>query len=844
MRKRAGGNNMLNRFAIQIDLRRALLGATALAIGGLATSPVMAQAAKAQDNSTAIEEVVVTARKVEENLQDVPVAVTVLSGAQLEAKSAVRLSDFALFTPGFKVMVPPTNITGFFLSSRGQVQGDTLATLDPSVGTYVDELNWARSYGLNANLLDVATVQMVKGPQGTLFGRNTTGGALLLTTKDPSFDGFSGHASASYGRYNEHEAELVLNMPLGDTIAVRGAIRSLNRDGWAYGIRQINPATGLPSNAFLTNGAIQRKGEYNDRNEITGRLKARVKFSDTTELLLSGEWYDFHATPGRQLFYKVALATAGDAVATTTPALLYQAYEAAHPNAVGYDAHSCDFVSAAPANCADDVVDKQSNYVTANTETYTAKLTSETPIGQFKLIGGYRNVAQESYVDLDGSSAVIHSSWQAEDLTEYSVEGQLAGKTFSDRLDYVAGATWFKEDGLDTGYSFSNIGIGGIFGNRPAGNLPRNKAYIHNKSWGAYTQATYHLTDALGVTGGIRYSHDDKGIDLRGAFAGLNGLPTSCAAVGTGSNATLANDCSFVRSDKFHAVSWTAGADYKVNDDVLVYAKASRGYRGGGQNLRALALSQAVPFKPEFVNEEEVGFKAEMLDRRLRVNVAAFYSKVTDAQRTAIVATIINGVAVNNTLISNAAKVKNTGFEAELTARPTHDLTLGASAGYVKPKYQSFRDATGTDVSNQRITLVPKLSYSLSAQYAHPISDAISFKANVDFSYTDKFATDKCVPTGPNACWTLTPTDMNGLTAAQIGQNVVNATTMPSASIVNARVTFGFEDDKYRLAVWGRNLTDDRGRTQATYLQANPRNYAGGSVREPRTYGLTVSAEF
>jgi iron complex outermembrane recepter protein len=828
-----------NGTTIDTGLRRALLAATALTLGALAAGPALAQ-----DDGAAIEEVVVTARKVAENLQDVPVAVTVLSGTQLEAKNAVRLSDFALFTPGFKVMPPPTNITGFFLSSRGQVQGDTLATLDPSVGTYVDELNWARSYGLNANLLDVASVQMVKGPQGTLFGRNTTGGALLLTTNDPNLDGFSGKASASYGRFNEREGELIVNLPITDRIAVRGAIRNTDRDGWAYGIRQINPATGLPSNAFLSNGVIQKQGKYNDRHELTGRLKGLVQFSDSTELLLSGEWYNFHATPGRQMFYKVALNTAGDAVATTTPQALYAAYEASHPNAVGYDAHSCDFVSAAPANCGDNIVEKQSNYVRAHTETYTAKLTSETPLGQFKLIGGYRNVFQSSYVDLDGTSAVIHSSQQGEDLTEYSVEGQLAGKALSDKLDYVVGATWFKEDGLDTGYSFSNIGIGGIFGNRPTGNLPRNKAFIHNKSWGAYTQATYHLTDALGVTGGVRYSHDEKGIDLRGSFAGLNGASTTCAITGIGSAATPANDCSYVRSDKFHAVSWTIGADYKVTDDILVYAKASRGYRGGGQNLRALALSQAVPFGPEYVNEEEVGFKADMMDRRLRLNVAAFYDKVSDAQRTAIVATVINGVPVNNTLISNAAKVKNVGFEAELTARPTRDLTFGASAGYVDPKYVRFIDAAGVDVRNQRITLVPKWTYALSAQYSHPISDAVSFSANLDYSWTDEYNADRCVPTGPIACWTLTAVDMNGLTAAQIGQNIVDATTMDSASILNARMTFGFQDDKYRLAIWGRNLTDDRGHTQATYLQANPRNYVGGAVREPRTYGATVSATF
>ena len=233
-----------------------------------------------------------------------------------------------------------------------------------------------------------------------------------------------------------------------------------------------------------------------------------------------------------------------------------------------------------------------------------------------------------------------------------------------------------------------------------------------------------------------------------------------------------------------------------------------------------------------------------MLERRLRVNLAAFHSKVTNAQRSGIVATVINGVAVNNTLTSNAAKVRFVGFEAEVTARPTRELTLSGSIGNVEPKYLRFIDATGTDVRNQRITMVPKWSYALSAQYATRLGADVSFNANLDYSYTGKYFSDRCVPTGPNACWTLTTVDRNGLTAAQIGQNVVDVTTTQAANIVNARLTFGFNEDRYKLAVWGRNLTDDRGRVQATWLQANPRNYAGGAIREPRTYGATVRAEF
>ncbi|QGN55660.1 TonB-dependent receptor [Novosphingobium sp. Gsoil 351] len=205
---------------------------------------------------------------------------------------------------------------------------------------------------------------------------------------------------------------------------------------------------------------------------------------------------------------------------------------------------------------------------------------------------------------------------------------------------------------------------------------------------------------------------------------------------------------------------------------------------------------------------------------------------------------MINGVPVNNTLVSNAAKVTNIGFEAELTARPIPHLTLSANTGYVHPKYDSFIDATGTDVRNQRIIFVPRWTYALSAQYEHELSDRVSFTGSVDYSWTDTFAADRCVATGPVSCWTSTAVDMNGLTAAQIGQNIVDATTIKAAGIFNARLTFGLDDDNYRLSLWGRNLTDNRDPFQATYLNANPRNYVGGYIRDPATYGATVAVRF
>jgi iron complex outermembrane receptor protein len=184
---------------------RGLATASVLAMGvaGLA-APAFAQATNpaAEEDTGGLGEIIVTARKVEENLQDVPVSITAFSGDDLQNQNIQRLQDVANFTPGLLMRQGSSTPSAVTITLRGQVQTDILATLDPSVGTYVDGVYWARAYGLNSDILDASSVQVLKGPQGTLFGRNTTGGALLINTNDPNLDDFGGRISATYGRFN------------------------------------------------------------------------------------------------------------------------------------------------------------------------------------------------------------------------------------------------------------------------------------------------------------------------------------------------------------------------------------------------------------------------------------------------------------------------------------------------------------------------------------------------------------------------------------------------------------------------------------------------------------------
>jgi iron complex outermembrane recepter protein len=401
---------------------KAIFFASVGACAILACTPAWAQddvapdsAAAAAGSRTTTDDIIVTARRVSERLQDVPVAISAFTGEQLVERGAVSLGDVGALAPGFTIRQNGSNTTAVFLSIRGQATNEVLATVEPAVGTYVDELYWSRAYGLNASLLDVSNVQVLKGPQGTLFGRNTTGGALLVTSNDPKLGEFSGSAEATYGRYNEATANVVLNLPVTNQVAVRGAFHITRRDGWAYGVRQYSVATGLPNNGFLPagQGVVKPDGtRYRSLDELQGRAKLLWEASDATRVLLFGEWFRSESEPSRQLLYKVNLndaSAAGDNVATNTPALAYLDYFKSHPLATGADGFDCDYSSSA-VNCADTVRPFKTINDKTRAQTYIAKLTSDTSVGQFKLIGGYRQVVASTLFDVDGSAALIHAT--------------------------------------------------------------------------------------------------------------------------------------------------------------------------------------------------------------------------------------------------------------------------------------------------------------------------------------------------------------------------------------------------------------------------------------------------
>ena len=832
-----------------------LSGAAGLSLAGpvFAQTTAPAPVAAEEESATGLSEIIVTARKVAENLQDVPVAVTVLSGDDLRQRNIQKFENIAMFTPGMAMRQAQSTPSAVTISIRGQTQSDVLVTLDPSVGTYVDGVYWARAYGLNSNLLDIQSVQVLKGPQGTLFGRNTTGGALLINSNNPDLQDFTGRFSGTYGRFNEFEAIGVVNLPIvRDKIAMRLAVSRLTRDGYTTNVAPATATTALTGNTVVARGPFlgsQNGKKLDDRDRWNARGKLSFQVTDNLNLLFSGEYFDADETaPARNIRFAQSSYTARVGAANIAPA-----GAACTPGAA---TNSCpnttyavsgtaglfvgvitgnSFATAQPVGNA--LLNAQAATLDANprtasnneqpyavARTYTGGLTATlaVPWGEAKLIAGYRQIRTATGIDLEGSQYQIHFTEGQQKVKQKSIELQTTGKAFGDALDFAVGLFAFHESGFDQSISVTV----------PALNGATSHFYgkINNDSMGLYTQASYHITPALTFTGGVRYSVDDKGIESRNHNYLRTTGTTICSIIPV-TPFVVAQEtvgpvqCAIKRRDNFEGVSYTAGLDYKVTDDVLVYAKTAKGFRSGGQNLRSPNVAAFQPFKPEIAYSYEVGLKSEFFDRKVRLNLAAYTTDVNDIQRTSLIATApippstVPGTA---TILSNAGKARFRGVEAELTVLVAPGLTLSASGALIDPKYVKFADLTG-DRRFERFTGVAKRQYALAADYKTRFANDAKLTLHTDYAWRgDVPTTEYNFPANPQ------------------NQQIVDATTAKAIGLLGARAEIEFGN--FGLAVFGRNLTNERKYIQN--LLVAPLGYATGIRQEPRTYGVTGTVKF
>ncbi|MEP2735975.1 MAG: TonB-dependent receptor [Erythrobacter sp.] len=723
---------------------RALKRATTLLIGASGLSLAFAGTAQAQDDGAAnadeSREIIVTARKIEEDIQDVPVAVTVFTAETFEQAGLKEFSDIARLTPNFDVR--PRAATGNLFANvtiRGQTSGFLTLNADQAVGININGAPITRGTSLFTNLFDIEQIEVLKGPQGTLFGKNTTGGVVNVTTKAPELGEWGGYAEFTYGSFDRAETELVVNAPLGDSAALRVGGAVTKRDGFGEGGASASPFTG-PAN--LTGRDLA------DDDELFLRGSLLVEASDNVSIRLNADYHEVDESTS--IFRSLSTVLGG-----------FIQVESQNPDFyVGND-----FRAEAPFAISDE---------------FNINATIDVDLGGVSLtsITSYRDQASNTLVQSSPSTPV--ELGQESDI--FAQELRIYGD--SDRLNWQVGGFYSTESGFDV--------------DRLPGFGLDTTTEAENQTLSVFGQATFALSEQFNVTGGIRYTDEERRV------AGL--------APG---NMGQENEASF------DGVSWLVSADYKPNDVTLVYASVSRGFRSGAVDQDNIATI----VQPEFVTNYEIGLKTDLFDDVARFNTAVFYSDYTDIQRTSF----DPDSPVPVTVLRNAAEATIWGLESELQITPSDGFTFGGTVGYTNAEFDEFLDADGAgnviDRSDEPIG-GPEWQFSLNARYEASLSDNARLGAQLNY-----FHIGEEILAGPDV-------------AALIGEAL---TIVPSYDLVNAQIDLDLEDvaglSGINIALYATNLLDEEYFVSGLALDLFG-GVANRIVGEPQQFGIRVRTDF
>ena len=814
-------------------------GALLLAASGLAmavsSGPALAQDAAnadvAANTETPVEQreagldvIVVTARKREENAQETPIAITAMSGDMIENRQIANVAQVASYAPNVNIQ-PVGNISGSSASLtafiRGVGQTDFNITVDPGVGIYVDGVYVSRSVGGLLDMADIGSVQILRGPQGTLFGKNTIGGAIIVNSREPS-DEFELKLEAATGRFNRADIKGIINIPISDTLAMRAVASYETRDG--YQLR-------------LVDG--DRQG---DKDSFAGRVAFKWEPSDVFTATLAGDVnIRREATAASTLVENRDSPDLLQIVTTPNGTFAFPSSNFGY-NKLGGGAGQCG----APGELApvDNPNCVSSRWVTGDIDTTWAggpnqsdfdlwgtNLTMEYDFGNvtLKSISAYRNQKSTIEFDFDATPFEVLQLTNNIDLWQASQELQLVGSVLDDRIKFTLGGFYLKEKGEDIEplrFGFANFFSGGK---------------INNDSYAGFLQATFEVTDRLSITPGIRYTDEIKRFDpsaqviTRDYTAGLlppypdgvfiqysrcivgkdvpqllpNGFPDpSCvpSATNPGGNHTLpAVEVSAKAKEWTPAVS----ANYKFSDDVMGYASYSKGFKNGGFSQRIFPGELVTPaFTPEFVESYEVGLKTELFDRRVRLNLAVFQSDYSDIQ------IVVNeGIAPK---VRNGGKGRIKGFEIEGQAAPTDWLRIDYGVGYLDAGYRSVDPSAFPVTVDSKFAFVPEWTGTVAANAT--AFDNENGKLVIRGDWYHQSGTFKDAVNSP-----------------QLYQ--------PAYSVFGANASYTVPGDQITITAGVTNLTDER-YIQGGYVDLNVGGVALATYSRPREWFLKIGYEY
>jgi iron complex outermembrane receptor protein len=725
--------------------KRSLLAGASLSFMLAATSSFAA-------NIDQLEEVVVTAQKVEQPLQNVPISVSSIDATQLSRRSMFNVIDIASQVPGVEFSTSDQGGSNAAFYIRGIGQNDFIATTDPGVGVYLDGVYISRTAGAAMDLLDISRIEILRGPQGTLFGKNAIGGAVNIVTDRPNFKS-EGKAYVRVGERGRFDLGASVNVPLIDQkLAMRVSAMSKKRDGYSTSLfdgqkgNNEDAAAGRVTFLWLSSDTFDA--------ELSADLtRTRAEAAMATTIATNPD--SFVISPQNDYALANGLQPYDNRWLTSTP---YQNYSGFHPG---------------------DREDIWGTRLTLNWNLDAVKI---------KSITAYRHLKVSTGLDFDGSPYAVGDQSVRDWQHQFSEELVFSGKSLGGLFDWVGGFYYMKEK------AYTDILLMLSYAGNSDGFDTDTTNALSNETYAAYGQGTINITDKLGIVLGGRESHEKK-TDVVEAFAtkyAFDLVPL------TG------------QSNAWTTFTYRAGLQYKITPDAMIYASVATGFRSGGFNGRPYSVGEFTSaFGPEKATTYEIGEKAEFFDRRFRLNASLYQTDYKGIQETVNVPDPISGQPLN--VVENAAKARIKGFEVESTALLTKFLTLNLGVGYMENHYTALNSGTSLSL-NDKLPQTPKWTVNAGLDFnipaPTPLAETGMLNANVSYSFKDNFY--------------------------QGAQNSPY-NYEPSYSLVNARVSYGPEGKGWKLALYGKNLTNKHYFLYREDLYAF--GYAEGIPSAPRELG-------
>lgn len=802
----------------------ALTGMIGLAAPALAQTAAPSDAAgKAEGNP----EIVVTAQFRDQKIQDVPIAITAVTGETLERRGQTSLADVGSNAPNVTLRQGAATFGPAVVAYiRGVGQRDTNFALEPGVGLYIDDVYLPTMHGSLLNLVDLDRVEILRGPQGTLAGQNSIGGAIKLYSKKP--DGsHDAYMSATYGSYHRVEMRGAANVTLApDTLFARISGAGVHKDGYVtrYDYRCANPASTIPTTVTGTNCKLGTEG---GKDYMAGRLALRWQPSSrvTADISVDVTRDNSEAAPATLLYVGRAANPGSTNTGVATPAAAaYVLNGNVYGTATGspyisyspYGSYAQDTFSSSPyidyENYTDIAPRDGSGAWSApiksalNTWGIAGTLTAD-------LSDNVRATSITSYREFDG----VYSAGDGSPFTPTMQANQVYNKQFSQEVRLSAKLG-----------SIANLTVGGYYFHKRSRYAARitltTLAFTEDDTIPSTTKAVFANADVspvenLTFLGGIRYT------DVTKTFTyGRFGVPgSSTGGVVPASLAALNGLVGTFAGDRF---DYRLGAQYRFSPEVMVYAQFATGFRGGGINPRPFFPQQALPHNPESLKAYEIGLKTDLFDRTLRINASAFINKYTDILVSVSSCPLTGAPAAPCALPLNAGNATIKGAEAELSWHPSGGLQIEGSLAYLNFKYDSISAAA----ANSGIGLEDKGQYispwqwSLSAQYEIALSGGSTLTPRIDVSHIDTFNRNS-----------------NNVDAATGGVDIFGRVN--GYTLVNGRLTFATADRGWSLSLEVRNLTDKLYYTDL-FDNRGSTNSIQGTPAEPRTWAVSVKRRF